>query len=183
MKATHTKKGFTLIELLVVIAIISLLSSTVYASLQVAKFKAHTALRKHYVTSFSQALSQYYWDNNKYPNPEGVGYAYYCLGAPNGKSCYEGYDGSNYNEALSNELKPYLSIINDIPFSAPVKTQSHQIMSGLFYRVSDCTNNCQSAILIWAFEGLASECPGSTAGSSATVIRCTLTLSNGHMQL
>lgn len=60
-------KGFTLIELLVVIAIISLLSTTVMASLNQARQKSRDAKRISDMKAIQTALEMYYNDNNHYP--------------------------------------------------------------------------------------------------------------------
>jgi len=62
-------KGFTLIELLVVIAIISLLSTTVMASLNQARQKSRDTKRISDLNALRTALEMYYNDNNGYPNP------------------------------------------------------------------------------------------------------------------
>ncbi len=61
--------GFTLIELLVVIAIISLLSTTVMASLNQARQKSRDAKRITDMKAIQTALEMYYNDNSGYPNP------------------------------------------------------------------------------------------------------------------
>jgi prepilin-type N-terminal cleavage/methylation domain-containing protein len=65
----NKNKGFTLIELLVVIAIISLLSTTVMASLSGARQKSRDAKRIQDLKAIQTALEMYYSDNNGYPNP------------------------------------------------------------------------------------------------------------------
>ncbi len=63
------KKGFTLIELLVVISIISLLSSIVFSSLQVARSEARDANRRSDVNALRNAFELYrLQNNNQYPN-------------------------------------------------------------------------------------------------------------------
>ena len=64
---TLYKKGFTLIELLVVISIISLLSSVVLASLNVARLKGREAQRMANVKNLESALELYYDANGNYP--------------------------------------------------------------------------------------------------------------------
>jgi len=61
-------KGFTLIELLVVIAIISLLSTTVMASLNQARQKSRDAKRILDMKAIQIALEMYYNDHDGYPN-------------------------------------------------------------------------------------------------------------------
>ena len=58
------KKGFTLIELLVVISIISLLSSIVFSSLQVARSEARDANRRSDVNALRNAFELYRLQNN-----------------------------------------------------------------------------------------------------------------------
>jgi len=65
------KKGFTLIELLVVIAIISLLSSTMMASLSKARQKSRDVKRITEMKSVQKSLEMYYSDNNGYPPSTG----------------------------------------------------------------------------------------------------------------
>lgn len=60
-------KGFTLIELLVVVSIISLLASTVLASLTSARSKARDAKRKEDIHSIQTALALYYNTYGYYP--------------------------------------------------------------------------------------------------------------------
>ena len=60
--------GFTLIELLVVISIISLLSSIMVSSLNVARVKAHNAQRVGQFKELSKAFELYYLDHGEYPN-------------------------------------------------------------------------------------------------------------------
>jgi general secretion pathway protein G len=89
-------KGFTLIELLVVISIISLLSSVVLASVQVAKDRAKATAYRANVMQFINALEIYKNDNGKYPGeqilanaPGDYGYFYTTFNSiynPNGQS-------------------------------------------------------------------------------------------------
>lgn len=64
--------GFTLIELLVVIAIISLLASTVLASLNTARAKSRDAKLYSEMRSMMTAAELYYDDYGYYP-PDGMG--------------------------------------------------------------------------------------------------------------
>lgn len=57
------RKGFTLIELLVVISIISLLSSTVFATLNSGRQKARDARRVTEISQIKKAF-EFYADNN-----------------------------------------------------------------------------------------------------------------------
>jgi len=63
----NKKSGFTLIELLVVISIISLLSSTVVASVRTARIKAHNAIRLHNFHTLQISLELYHDDYGIYP--------------------------------------------------------------------------------------------------------------------
>ena len=64
------KKGFTLIELIVVVAIISLLSSIVISSLNVAKQKSTDTAKIKTLQEFRTALNMYYNDNGTYPGTD-----------------------------------------------------------------------------------------------------------------
>lgn len=66
-------KGFTLIELLVVISIVSLLSSTVLATTNLARAKARDAQRVAQLRQIQNALEQYYDDHGFYP--QGLGFS------------------------------------------------------------------------------------------------------------
>jgi len=61
------KRGFTLIELLVVISIISLLSSVVLSSLNVARAKARDAQRMTQLKQIATAIEFYYEQYGYYP--------------------------------------------------------------------------------------------------------------------
>lgn len=63
-------KGFTLIELLVVIAIISLLSSIVLASLNLARGKSRDTRRLSDMKQIQIALELYRDSNDQYPRPQ-----------------------------------------------------------------------------------------------------------------
>src|SRR3989344_4718220 len=67
MLYSNRKKGFTLIELLVVISIISLLSSIVLSSLNVARAKARDARRKQELVSLRNAILLYYDSHGTMP--------------------------------------------------------------------------------------------------------------------
>jgi len=62
-----SKRGFTLIELLVVVAIISLLSSIVFASLNVAREKGRDAKRMSDIEEIHTAIELYITYNNHPP--------------------------------------------------------------------------------------------------------------------
>ena len=66
-KNQRHSQGFTLIELLVVIAIISLLSSVVLASFNLARAKARDVRRVAEFGQFQVALALYYEDFGKFP--------------------------------------------------------------------------------------------------------------------
>jgi prepilin-type N-terminal cleavage/methylation domain-containing protein len=61
------QKGFTLIELLVVIAIISLLSSVILTSTNIARAKGRDANRTSDMVQLRNALALYDLDHNGYP--------------------------------------------------------------------------------------------------------------------
>ena len=83
-KSFYKNKGFTLIELLVVIAIIGLLSSIVFASLNVALAKARDARRMQDIHEINNAIQLYIADHDHAPYLEArIG----CDGSPNG-ICY-----------------------------------------------------------------------------------------------
>jgi prepilin-type N-terminal cleavage/methylation domain-containing protein len=67
MKSDRKLSGFTLIELLVVIAIISLLSSTVLASLSGARASARDTRRASDFDQLRKAVQAYITDNGQYP--------------------------------------------------------------------------------------------------------------------
>lgn len=67
-------RGFTLIELLVVIAIIGVLSSTVLASLNTARFKANDSATKENFHSLQIALQSYFADKGSMPANANPGY-------------------------------------------------------------------------------------------------------------
>lgn len=83
------KRGFTLIELLVVISIISLLSSIVLASLNVARAKARDAVRLTDMRTIRTALELYYDNHRKYPDTVGT------LTGPCGIGWGGGWEGGN----------------------------------------------------------------------------------------
>ncbi len=66
----QNKKAFTLVEILVVIGIITILSALVITALNPAQLRksARDTNRKKDVAIISNALEQYYADNNAYPN-------------------------------------------------------------------------------------------------------------------
>lgn len=61
------KEGFTLVELLIVIAIIGILSSVVFASMNVARQKARDARRVSDIKQIQLALEMYQDANGQYP--------------------------------------------------------------------------------------------------------------------
>ncbi len=67
---SQNKKGFTLVEILVVIGIITILSALVITALNPAQLRksARDTNRKKDIAIISNALEQYYADNNAYPN-------------------------------------------------------------------------------------------------------------------
>lgn len=67
MKQQTAQRGFTLIELLVVIAIISILSSVMLVSLNVARERARVASAKAETRQIYTALMAYFTDKGYYP--------------------------------------------------------------------------------------------------------------------
>ncbi len=74
-----SRSGFTLIELLVVVAIISLLSSVVLASLNVARDRAQNSATLLQARQIQLAMELYYNEFGGYPNPGSTNY--FCIGA------------------------------------------------------------------------------------------------------
>lgn len=69
MKKFSLRRGFTLIELLVVISIIGILITMGTVAFTTAQRKSRDAKRRSDVRAISNALEQYYADNNSsYPN-------------------------------------------------------------------------------------------------------------------
>jgi type II secretion system protein G len=66
-RSGNRQRGFTLIELLVVVSIISLLSSVVMSSLNLARAKARDARRAAEVKQLKTAIEMYHNDNGVYP--------------------------------------------------------------------------------------------------------------------
>ena len=107
-------KGFTLIELLVVIAIISLLSTSVMASLSSARSKARDSKRMQDMVQIRTALEMYYNDNNRYPLPyPGVwaGVSTGTCGPGNGQT-------SGANAYIAGLTPTYISILPTDPGTA-----------------------------------------------------------------
>jgi prepilin-type N-terminal cleavage/methylation domain-containing protein len=68
------KKGFTILELMIVVAIIGVLSSTVLASVNIARDKARTTTTISQLKQIATALEFYAEDHNgEYPNPASYG--------------------------------------------------------------------------------------------------------------
>jgi prepilin-type N-terminal cleavage/methylation domain-containing protein len=88
----HQQRGFTLIELLVVIAVISLLSSVVLSSLNLARAKARDALRIESLRQAERALELYYHDHGEYPSTGGQ----YWSGKPGCGTPPSVYSGKGY---------------------------------------------------------------------------------------
>jgi prepilin-type N-terminal cleavage/methylation domain-containing protein len=126
------KKGFTLVELLVVISIISLLTTTVFASVNVAQEKARDAVRAEQIRQIISAFRQYHLDKGVYPGSD-IGLTLqsnHCLGLNDGSACWgqgdfvpgphyptepAGYAAAYGNTALTNALAPYMSSIPKDP--------------------------------------------------------------------
>ncbi|MBD3250193.1 MAG: prepilin-type N-terminal cleavage/methylation domain-containing protein [Candidatus Pacebacteria bacterium] len=66
---SNTKKGFTLLELLIVISIIGILIAVVAVAYTTVQQKSRDARRKGDIKAISDALEQYYADNeSSYPS-------------------------------------------------------------------------------------------------------------------
>lgn len=64
----YTRRGFSLVEVLIVIAIIGLLSSTILASLSVARQKARDVKRVAEMGQITRALTLYFDSHQSYPS-------------------------------------------------------------------------------------------------------------------
>jgi prepilin-type N-terminal cleavage/methylation domain-containing protein len=71
-RCRRRSSGFTLVELLVVIAIIAILAGLLLPTLGRAKSKAQVAQARTDMKSIEVAISQYYAEYSRYPNPPGV---------------------------------------------------------------------------------------------------------------
>lgn len=71
MKKTigHKNKSFTLVELLIVVGIVGILAGLIVAAINpnLLRQKARDANRKKDISVLSEAVGQYYADNNAYP--------------------------------------------------------------------------------------------------------------------
>ncbi len=106
------RNGFTLIELMVVISIISLLSSIIFASVNVARAKARDARKIAEIDSVRSALSLYYSTNLKMPT------MYTCNSLPctadNTRNTLEIEDQTNPTNPSTESGKAYLATMNDL---------------------------------------------------------------------
>lgn len=120
--------AFTLIELLLTVVIIAILSGIVIAAInpEGIRAKGRDANRKKDITLISQALGQYYADNNQYPvaadmtalanalSPSsGVTYLKSFPSDTEGAYCYNRIDSQNY--VLCSEMEASPAEINNIP--------------------------------------------------------------------
>lgn len=151
--------GFTLIELLVVISIIGLLSSIVFASLNTARQKGRNAKVRAEVVQIIKALelARDASPNGKFPGIEGN---WQCL-KPSG-TCWRGnYSG---NTTITDALKLYLPSI-----PKPPVTDSSLYMYDAYLYLPNYTGTIGSSppgtYLIWAQEGLITNCSGYYAGN------------------
>ena len=110
------KKGFTLIELLVVISIISLLSTVIFANMNIARAKARDAQRLQNVRQLKIAIELYINDNGNPPLPN--------------DSCAPCLDGNvaPVTDGLSWPLQNYIRYIPPDPSGA---TYLYQYVRGL----------------------------------------------------
>ena len=111
-KTQSNKKGFTLVELLVVIAIISILSTTVLASLESARAAARDASRINKIEQLTLALELYYSDNGYYPQiRHALGIITTCANVERyGEPYSEEWGHCGRWRVLQEELEPYLQI-------------------------------------------------------------------------
>jgi prepilin-type N-terminal cleavage/methylation domain-containing protein len=104
MKRQHHKSGFTLVELLVVIAIISLLSSVVLATTNLAGARARDTRRVEELRQINLALEQYYQDHGTYPG------IYYC------GSIYEWARSTDGDDPYEPDCVPYTPLNNQAQY-------------------------------------------------------------------
>ena len=119
------KKGFTLIEVMVVISIISLLSTTVFSSLQSARDKAVIAAKTFRISEDIKAAQLYYSTHNKYPEPDiiidnscaydngdgtigNMPCASACLGYSESENCWGSLNYYPGNTQLNNQVSEFV---------------------------------------------------------------------------
>ena len=107
----NNQKGFTFIELLVVISVISLISSVIFASLNVARAKARDGRKIAEVASVRNALNVYLLDKKKMPN------MYTCTSScviDNNRLTLEIEDQTNPTNPTTESGKAYRATLNDL---------------------------------------------------------------------
>ncbi|MBM3210425.1 prepilin-type N-terminal cleavage/methylation domain-containing protein [Candidatus Saccharibacteria bacterium] len=128
MSLLKKQSGFTIVELLIVIVVIAILAAitiVAYNGIQerAANQQMTTAVRTYYT-----ALQSYGVDNGSLPAFNS------CLGAEsayNSQPCYVGAGTYNYNSALENALRPYVSSPPTVPMNSAVNGAS--VARGIFY--------------------------------------------------
>lgn len=169
----QSKRGFTLVELLVVISIISMLSSTVLASLNDARAKARDAARIQTIVEYKKAFALAYDANGgAYPNTGG---ATVCIGEdPNDADANCGYSNefTTQNAAVNNEMDNFLTTLPVVAETTYIAFGISFMSEGVTYK---CNNpNCTSAEIYWALEK-DSSCPGGEKYSTWNIM-CRYTL-------
>ncbi len=116
------KKGFTLIEIMVVIAIIGILSAVVLTSLESSKAKARDSNRLGDLKSLSEAVQNYWQDNNYlFPseNSDGsIASGYSLYNDPKFESYFNTSSGAPTVPADPSTKQPYdylLTVTNGVP--------------------------------------------------------------------
>ncbi|MDO8572957.1 MAG: type II secretion system protein [bacterium] len=159
------KEGFTLVELLIVISIISLLASTVLASLNSARAKAVVAAQIQIVEEYKKVLDLYYSDNGQYfhlpPINQPPFYGVACMGDYATDQCE--YSATRLeNPALNTALEKYLSS----------RTPLKQVYSSIFNRNYDgpiyvCNDmSCSFFSMVWFMPGDNQRCGLGVTGSN-----------------
>lgn len=149
-------KGFTLIELLVVIAIISLLSTTVMASLNQARQKSRDAKRISDMKTIQTALEIYYNDNNGYPI---TGWRSQCAGWGgyiNPDNVIPGLAPTYIGKVPSDPMMVKNSNINCYLYASYDNGASYKIMD---YNCADCNISSAPSFKDPARNGGSSQCP------------------------
>ncbi len=148
--STHFKKGFTLIELLVVVSIISLLSSIVFASLNVARNKAYDAKTKAEVQQVQNQIA--IMSTGEQPLPDtGNTDTYYCVSKAPSETCVFWGDTTTGHVALETDVgfgnkdfNPRPIVIDGLPYEGVVYICTER---------NDDTDICSEAAIYWAESG------------------------------